>query len=152
MYELKQVVNEPKYTGYKIYVTGHSLGGALSSLCAFQIAAEAAKEGSNIPTPINNISIASPYIGDECFRKSFMVRLVCIYETMLFIISLSVLLLITLIGILMIPPTIRIIERRGRRINQTHSCLQQFGYGSFGYVHNTFLFVKLSQQNAFMVP
>ena len=73
MHNLKGVINEPEYAGFKIYVTGHSLGGALSTLFSFQLAAEATKEGSNIPTPISNISIASPYVGDDRFRKSFMV-------------------------------------------------------------------------------
>mmetsp|Transcript_2442 Transcript_2442/g.3484 ORF Transcript_2442/g.3484 Transcript_2442/m.3484 type:complete len:436 (+) Transcript_2442:154-1461(+) len=54
--------------GYKIYVTGHSLGGALSSLLAFKLA------GSNkswIPKPISCISFASPFNGTAGFQKAF---------------------------------------------------------------------------------
>ncbi len=54
--------------GYKIYVTGHSLGAALSSLLAFKLA------GSDlpwIPKPVTCISYASPFVGTGGFRTAF---------------------------------------------------------------------------------
>jgi len=46
--------------GYKIYVTGHSLGAALSSLLAFKLAGS---DLSWIPKPITCINYASPLVG-----------------------------------------------------------------------------------------
>ncbi len=56
--------------GYKIYVTGHSLGAALSSLLAFKLA------GSDlpwIPKPVTCISFASPFAGTDGFRTAFTI-------------------------------------------------------------------------------
>jgi len=64
---LDQVVKVFKeYPGYKLYVTGHSLGAALSSLFAFEASAR-----DDIPNPVTCVSIASPYVGDERFHKAF---------------------------------------------------------------------------------
>lgn len=54
--------------GYKIYVTGHSLGAALSSLLAFKLAGSGKKW---ISKPITCISYASPFVGADCFRTAF---------------------------------------------------------------------------------
>eukprot|EP00985_Skeletonema_marinoi_P023334 scaffold15489_cov187-Skeletonema_marinoi.AAC.1 len=54
--------------GYKIYVTGHSLGAALSSLLAFKLAGS---DKSWIPKPITCISYASPVVGTDGFRTAF---------------------------------------------------------------------------------
>lgn len=55
--------------GYKIYVTGHSLGAALSSLLAFKLAGS----GKDwIPKPITCISYASPLVGSSDFRTAFI--------------------------------------------------------------------------------
>lgn len=51
---------------YKLYVTGHSLGGALASLFAFEAAAE-----GKVPLPVTCVSVASPRVGDESFQKAF---------------------------------------------------------------------------------
>jgi len=54
--------------GYKLYVTGHSLGAALSSVLAFKLA------GSDkpwIPKPVTCISYASPLVGTKGFRTAF---------------------------------------------------------------------------------
>jgi len=59
-----------KYPDFKLYVTGHSLGGALSTLFAFK----AASSGLPIQKPITCISVASPKVGDNSFRKAFQVR------------------------------------------------------------------------------
>lgn len=52
--------------GYKLFVTGHSLGAALSSLFAFY-----ASSVDEIPRPVTCVSIASPYVGDHRFRRAF---------------------------------------------------------------------------------
>jgi len=48
-------------------VTGHSLGGALATLFAFNAAAA---PDSMIPKPVSVFSFASPYVGDESFRSA----------------------------------------------------------------------------------
>eukprot|EP00956_Cyclotella_meneghiniana_P018231 scaffold30228_cov75-Cyclotella_meneghiniana.AAC.3 len=62
--DIKPFVEE----GYKIYVTGHSLGAALSSLLAFKLAGS---DESWIPKPITCISYASPFVGTDGFRTAF---------------------------------------------------------------------------------
>ena len=56
-----------QYPGYKVYVTGHSLGGALGTLLAFELAAA---PDNVIPKPVSLFSIASPYVGDASFRAA----------------------------------------------------------------------------------
>jgi len=54
--------------GYSLYVTGHSLGGALATLMSFKLA------GSNkewIPRPVTAVTYASPYTGNDGYRKAF---------------------------------------------------------------------------------
>lgn len=61
----------PDYKDYKLYVVGHSLGGALSSMVAFKLA------GSNkkwIPKPVTCISFEGPMNGGVEFRDAFQVR------------------------------------------------------------------------------
>lgn len=55
------------HPGYKLYVTGYSLGAALATLFAFQVATE---PDSKIPKPVSLFSIAGPYCGDESFREA----------------------------------------------------------------------------------
>jgi len=52
--------------GFKLYVTGHSLGGALSNLFAFM-----ASSRHDIPKPVTCVSVASPYVGDRRYRAAF---------------------------------------------------------------------------------
>ena len=54
---------------YKLYVTGHSLGGALACLFAFEVAAASSNLG--IPTPVTCVSVASPRVGDDHFQTAF---------------------------------------------------------------------------------
>lgn len=56
--------------GYKLYCTGHSLGGALSSLFAFYAAAD--EEITQLKTgPVRVFSVASPYVGNAKFLLAF---------------------------------------------------------------------------------
>ncbi|KAL7541154.1 hypothetical protein ACHAXR_010672 [Thalassiosira sp. AJA248-18] len=57
------------YSDYELYITGHSLGGALTQLLAFVLAGS--EEASFIPKPINAISFASPIVGDKNYLEEF---------------------------------------------------------------------------------
>jgi hypothetical protein len=59
-----------QYKDYRLYVTGHSLGAALSTLFAFRAA-----DNAGIPNkPVINVSFASPFVGDQKFRDEFQKR------------------------------------------------------------------------------
>ncbi len=63
---LHGLFQQAEYKDYQLYITGHSLGGALGTLFAFRAAMD-----SGIPNkPVINILIASPFVGDEEFRKN----------------------------------------------------------------------------------
>jgi hypothetical protein len=63
---LHGLFQQEEYKDYQLYVTGHSLGAALSTLFAFRAATDNA-----IPNkPVINVSLASPFVGDEQFRKN----------------------------------------------------------------------------------
>lgn len=51
--------------GYDVFITGHSLGGALATLYGLRLA-----ETGKFPL-VTVVSYASPYVGDEGFRKVF---------------------------------------------------------------------------------
>lgn len=53
------------YSNYALYVTGHSLGGALAQLLAFMLAGM--KEAEFIPRPVISVTFASPVVGNEEF-------------------------------------------------------------------------------------
>eukprot|EP00555_Chaetoceros_dichaeta_P014941 CAMPEP_0198256354 /NCGR_PEP_ID=MMETSP1447-20131203/6289_1 /TAXON_ID=420782 /ORGANISM="Chaetoceros dichaeta, Strain CCMP1751" /LENGTH=538 /DNA_ID=CAMNT_0043942983 /DNA_START=79 /DNA_END=1695 /DNA_ORIENTATION=+ len=56
--------------GYQLYCTGHSLGGALSSLFGFHAAAD--EEIAQLTTgPVRIFSVASPYVGNQKFLLAF---------------------------------------------------------------------------------
>jgi len=57
MSDVKSVL--AKYPDYKVYLTGHSLGAALSSVAAFYFACN-----DDLPKPISCINFASPRFGD----------------------------------------------------------------------------------------
>jgi len=52
--------------GYKFVFTGHSLGGALSTMMSARAAAL-----NEINSTIINVSYESPFVGDQAFRESF---------------------------------------------------------------------------------
>jgi hypothetical protein len=49
---------------YSVYITGHSLGAALSTLCGYELARDLEKD-------ITVVSFASPRVGNPEFRKEF---------------------------------------------------------------------------------
>jgi predicted lipase len=54
------------YDGFSIMLTGHSLGGALATLCSFRMALE-----DDIIKPITCITFASPRTGNAAFCRAF---------------------------------------------------------------------------------
>jgi hypothetical protein len=58
---------------YKLFISGHSLGGALCQLFAFQLAAHVkeAQLENTIPLPIRALSFASPHVGNRAYARGF---------------------------------------------------------------------------------
>ncbi|KAL7541822.1 hypothetical protein ACHAXR_011251 [Thalassiosira sp. AJA248-18] len=62
-----QLLNEnPTRRNYKLYITGHSLGGALATLFGFYAAAS-----TSLPLPVTIVSVASPRVGNIAFARTF---------------------------------------------------------------------------------
>jgi hypothetical protein len=55
------------YSEYSVYITGHSLGGALATLFAFEVACLKSHE---TPKPITCINFASPRVGNVHFSRT----------------------------------------------------------------------------------
>eukprot|EP00957_Ditylum_brightwellii_P103665 7897512-Ditylum_brightwellii.AAC.1 len=55
------------YPGFDVYFTGHSLGGALSTMMAFR----AAIDDELSHKTVYNVSFASPFFGDQGVRDEF---------------------------------------------------------------------------------
>jgi hypothetical protein len=53
---------------YRLYATGHSLGGALATLFSFYAAAS---DDYSIPKPVTCVSVASPRVGEGMFQRVF---------------------------------------------------------------------------------
>jgi hypothetical protein len=63
---LKEVLAEEEFDGFELFITGHSLGGALCQLLSYELAAYSEiGEKDPFPLPIRAISFASPQIGNE---------------------------------------------------------------------------------------
>ena len=58
-------IMESDCEGFDVYVTGHSLGGALATLYGLRLA-----QTKKFPI-VNIVSYASPYVGTEGFKKAF---------------------------------------------------------------------------------
>jgi Predicted lipase len=54
-----------KFPGYKLYVTGHSLGAGLATVAAFYLACE-----KDLPKPVSCINFASPRVGTRSFLNA----------------------------------------------------------------------------------
>jgi hypothetical protein len=52
-----------------LFITGHSLGGAVSTLCAFDFTAQFRRDGVTIP--ITHYAMSSPRVGNVSFSKTF---------------------------------------------------------------------------------
>ena len=72
MDHVKALFQQSEYGNYKLYVTGHSLGGALATLFSLHAAASAGSPDDIIPKPICCISVASPRVGDRNFQEAFL--------------------------------------------------------------------------------
>jgi len=57
--------------GYELFVTGHSLGGAVSSMVAFELAASQKIEPFLKGKPVVNITFASLYVGGKVWGEAF---------------------------------------------------------------------------------
>ena len=65
---LKQLYAVEEYTEYDLYVTGHSLGGALAQLLAFILAG--ILEAKELPAKkVIAITYASPRVGNKKFQN-----------------------------------------------------------------------------------
>ena len=62
------------YSDYKLFITGHSLGGALSSLVSVALAGCDICETYPAMIPVTAITYASPRVGGKAFKKTHMVR------------------------------------------------------------------------------
>ena len=58
-----------QFKDYEIFVTGHSLGGALSQLLSFGLAGSPLTE--DLPKPITAITFASPLVGNHEWLKAY---------------------------------------------------------------------------------
>lgn len=67
--DILDVYSNDEYKDFDLYVTGHSLGGALCTLAAFKLAAS--RKLNDVRKPITAVSLASPFVGDDGFNNAF---------------------------------------------------------------------------------
>ncbi|VDO78638.1 unnamed protein product [Heligmosomoides polygyrus] len=65
--EVEKTLNNPKYAGYKLIFTGHSLGGALAALAA----ARTVKQGLRPGDQVTMYTFGEPRVGDITFARNF---------------------------------------------------------------------------------
>ena len=68
---LKSILSKDEFKDYSVYISGHSLGGALSQLLAYQLASNGEMSDFNNATPITAVTFASPRVGNDGFRQAF---------------------------------------------------------------------------------
>jgi len=68
---LKQLYAMEQYKDYDLYITGHSLGGALTQLLAFTLAGRLEMDGLPTNIRVNAISYASPRVGNKAYQDAF---------------------------------------------------------------------------------
>lgn len=62
---------DDEYSGYELYITGHSFGGALAQVFAFMLAGSMRLDGQRVVLPINCITFGSPPVGDGIYKAAF---------------------------------------------------------------------------------
>lgn len=68
--QVRELLKE--HRGYQVCATGHSLGGALSTVFAYWAANSASSEkGDTVDSPLLNISFGSPKVGNDEFAQDF---------------------------------------------------------------------------------
>jgi hypothetical protein len=68
---IKKLYDIPTYEDYDLYVTGHSLGGALAQLMAMKLAASDSLKNYPQAFPITAITFASPQVGGGYYQQAF---------------------------------------------------------------------------------
>jgi len=67
MDHIEDLFKDPDRKTYKLYVTGHSMGGALATLFGFYAAGS-----PSLPLPVTVVSVASPRVGNINFARTFV--------------------------------------------------------------------------------
>lgn len=69
--QIREAYANPKYKDYDLYITGHSLGGALSTLLSFYLVSTGKLADILNNKAVTNISFASPRTGNDDYDKAF---------------------------------------------------------------------------------